>query len=143
MREWIPFLTVLAVPILVTGGRGRLWLTESPLADRTWIFLLTFAVVGTIASLWLLVAPAQRTAAALVATPLIQALMFVFSDRIFRVIFDRPPVAFDEARIGLTADGARYWSDRFFWLLMYLVLPVVGVSVCVEFGIDLPSRGHR
>jgi hypothetical protein len=143
VKEWIPFLTVLAVPILVTGDRGRLWLTDSSFAHGTWVLLVTFAVVGAIASLLLYVAPVQRTAAALVATPLVQALTFVLSDKVFRLIVDRPPVAFDEARFGLAADGTRYWSDRFFWLLMYLVLPILGVSVCVEFGIDLPSRGHR
>ena len=143
MSKWIAFLTVLAVPILLTGDRGRLWFTESAFAGRTWGFLLTFGVGGAIASLWLFVPPAQWTAAALVATPLVQALIFAASDKIFRMIFDRPPVAFNEARFGRTEDGRQRWSDRFFWLLMYFGLIVAGVSICVEFGIDLPSRGHR
>ena len=143
MSEWIAFLTVLAVPILVTGDRGRLWLTENSLAGCTWVFLLIFGVGGAIAALWLFVAPVRWTAAALVAAPLVQALIFAASDRIFRMIFDRPPVAFDEARFGRTEDGRQRWSDRFYWLFMYLGLIVVGVSICVEFGIDLPSRGHR
>ena len=136
-------LVVLIVPSLVTLDSGRGWLLSAPRCVFVWIMLTVAAVVGLLEGLHLLGGNVSAGRTVLVATPFLQAVVFVAADWLFRTLTHRPPVPMEQARRGKRPDGRRWWPDTIFWA--FVTFGTIGGSVvlCASFGVELPSRYHN
>jgi hypothetical protein len=133
MRLSLPIFVVMVMPVIAAnspswifyGGRSRLvWAALSGAG------LLAFGLVmGLI--------PGNPGAAALAATPLLQAVVFVIFDRLFFYVTGRVPVSYGRNR---RLDGRRWWPDKLFWMLIFFGLIGLGVFVCVHFGVSFSTR---
>jgi hypothetical protein len=136
---WVALLTVCALPTLVLFRPGRGWLRGSPFSHLVWAALGVAAVIGALGLGDFLPTPTAARNSILVATPLLQGVVFVSLDWLFRMRFRRAPVTYGQARYGHTPQGKIYWADRLFWLAVLLVLTIGGVVLCHVVGIKLPS----
>ncbi len=143
LGPWIGLAVVGIMPLLVTSDTGRSWLVRGRYSARVWAFLATLALGGLISALSVFRDSVRIGTAVLVATPLLQALMFVAADKLFQLVVGRVPVSFDESRHGRTTGGGRHWSDVSFWALTWLGLIVGAVFLCAHLGVEFPSRGGR
>jgi hypothetical protein len=139
---WISMLVVLIVPFLVTLDSGRSWLLSSPRCVFVWIMLTAAAAVGLLERVHLLGANVSTGRAVLVATPFLQAVVFVVANWLFGTMNHRPPVPMEQARRGRRPDGRLWWPDMMFWALVTFGTMGGAVILCASFGVEFPSRGH-
>jgi len=139
--SWISLLVVIVVPVLAISRTGRRWFVSAKSREYVWGFLATLAVMGV--ALVMFRGTERLGAGVLVATPLLQAIVFVVADKLFQLSAGRTPVPFDEARRGHRVDGGRHWVDTSFWVVVFLGLLVGAVFLCGSFGIEFPSRSGR
>lgn len=103
LGPWIALATVLAVPLLVASDSGRNWLAHRARSERVWVVIVTAAVLGVLFAFGVFRHSVGMGAAVLVATPLIQGIMFVAVDRAFQLWRD----AFQCHSIKPATDGVR------------------------------------
>lgn len=139
LGPWIALATVLAVPLLVASHSGRNWLTHRARSERIWVPIVTAAVLGALFAFGVSRHSVGVGAAVLVATPLMQAIVFVAADRAFQLLAGRVPVSFDQAPHGRREDGRRHWPDAIFWVTVWMALIAGGVFLCAHLDIEFPS----
>jgi hypothetical protein len=124
----IPVIAANSPSWIFYGGRSRLvWAALSGAA------LLALGMVMNLI-------PGNPGGAALAATPLLQAVVFVISDRLFFYVIGRVPVGFDQAKWNRRSDGRRWWPDKLFWMLIFFGLICLGLFVCDHFGVSFTTR---
>lgn len=137
MNTLTPLIVViLVVPLLALTSRS--WFFKPPQNIPVWSALSGAALLAAGAALKFI--PANSGGAALAATPLLQAAVFVTADRLFHFLTGRVPVSYDEAKWKRRPDGRRWWPDKLFWLLILFGLIGLGIVVCGHFGVGVPTR---
>jgi hypothetical protein len=138
--KWIALIVIVVIPLLVMSDYGRRWLFETPRSIAVWVAVGMAAVAGAVAWLARFPQPITPGKAVLVAVPLVQAVSFVVADRIFKLLLNRTPLPFDEARFGRLPYGGRQWPDIVFWLVIFFSLMIEGVFISAWFDVEFPSR---
>lgn len=136
MTAFLPLIVVALVPVLTASSRA--WLFNGPRSVPVWAAVLgaTLVAVGVKVQ----VVPGNLGGAALAATPLMQALVFVLADRVFFLLTGRVPVSYDDAKWNRRPDSRRWWPDKLFWILTFFGLIGLGVVICAQFGVEFPAR---
>jgi hypothetical protein len=120
----IPVIAANSPSWIFYGGRSRL----------VWAVLLGAGLLAFGLAMDLI--PGNLGGAALAATPLIQAVVFVIAYRLFFYVTGRVPVSYGRNR---RLDG-RCWPDKLFGMMIFFGLIGLGVIVCVHFGVSFSTR---
>jgi len=140
---WLAMIVVVFVPWLAISKNGRGWFVTPPRAVFLWLMLGAATVVGLLGWLGVWPRPAQTGSAILVCTPVLQALVYVSGDGLFRWMMKRPPWSYDDVRYRRRSDPRPPWPDRIFWPIMVLGLIAGGIVLCASYGVEFPSRHPR